>query len=302
MTARSGRALLFGPLLFVVLVLFGVWISGRLDDHAQRSGFGTIETDRLAIDLESAAGTWAPWLDPRWEAALSDAVAGVPSFPADDPAGVDAVVEALASYSFVAELGTPRVIWPDGLEVPVRIRKPVACVAVGGRFWPVALAFTQAEDAPDGQAGAACVLLPGSSLTPPAFRGAFLPVIGGLDVEPADPWVRDPALLGALSVADSFWRDLAPADARRLGRFVINASGDAEASVDHPGTVLELEGGRRVWFGRSPYRATAGELAPEAKWAHVSKALGFLDAGRDWTVADVRWDRPDIAFVGVEDE
>lgn len=302
MSARTGRALLFGPLLFVVLVLFGVWISGRLDRHAARAGFGQIETDRIRVDLQGAAGSWAPWLDPRWAEALSTAVAGVPSFPADDPEGVAAVTAALSSFPFVAELGTPRVIWPDGLDVPVRLRRPVACVALDGRFWPVAIDWQPRGDVP----GPACVLLPGSSLTPPAFRGAFLPVIGGLAAKPNDPWVRDPALLGALSVADSFWSELPPADARRLGRFVIDASGDGEASVERPGTVLELEGGRRVWFGRSPYRATAGELAVETKWAHLMAAIGYLDAGRDWTLVDVRWDRPDIAFAplaeGSEDE
>lgn len=298
MKARTGRALLFGPLLFVVLVLLGVWIAGRLDRHARQSGFGVVETDRVRVDLEGAAGSWAAWLDPRWADALADAIAGVPSFPADDPAGPRAIEAAVGAFPFIAELGEARVIWPDGLDLPLRLRRPVACVAVGGRFWPVALDWAP----PEGE-GPALVLLPGPSLTPPAFRGAFLPVIGSLPATPHGAWVRDPELLGALSIADSFWVDVAPADARRLGRFVIDAAGDATAGVkEQHGCVLELEGGRRVWFGRSPFRATAGELPVEVKWGHVVKAFEELDAGRDWTVVDVRWDRADIAYVEPEED
>jgi hypothetical protein len=298
LSAKSGRALLFGPLLFVLAVMLGVWVAGRLDRHAQDAGFGIIETDRILVDLEGAAGSWSPWLDPDWSAQLTQAIAQVPSFAADDPAGVDAVLEALGRFSFVAELCTPRVIWPDGLDVPFRLRRPIACVAYQGRFWSVALEWNPPGDQP----GPIGVILPGSSLTPPAFRGAFLPVIGSLSGPLNEVWVRHPALLGALSVADSFWVDLPPAEARRLGRFVIDASQDGAASVENPGVVLELEGGRRVWFGRSPYTAKSGELAVETKWEHVMGAMGYLDAGRDWTLVDVRWDRPDIAFVPTEEK
>ena len=90
-------------------------------------GFSTVETDRFAFEVGDAARGWESWIDPRWEAILADRLALVGDFEADDPAGPAAVAEALAELSFVEEFGPPRVIWPDGLAVPLRLRRPVAC-------------------------------------------------------------------------------------------------------------------------------------------------------------------------------
>jgi len=287
MSPREGRAALFvGPLIFVVLILGALYFAKHLDRHAEAEGFGLIETNRIALDLEGGAAGWATWLDPAWAEMLHGRLASIEDFPADDASGVARVVAALNEFSFIEELGTPRVIWPDGLEVPLRLRRPLACIAYEGRFYSVAVDW-QAEAGPRG------VILPGGALTPPAFRGAFLPVIGGIKGPLASVWLEDPALLGALSIADSMWSDLAPEAAHGLGRFVIDATRDAETSVEEPGTRLELEGGRRIYFGRSPYLQAPGELPAETKWANLAKALA-LDG--DWDRLDLRWDTPEIHY------
>lgn len=283
MSPREGRAALFvGPLIFLALALGAFYLGRELDRHAVSEGFGVIETDRIALDLDGGADGWARWLDPAWAELLKGRLASVEDFRADDPEGVARVVAALSEFSFIKELGTPRVIWPDGLEVPLRLRRPLACIAFQGRFYPVAVDW-QAEEGPRG------VIMPGGGLTPPAFRGAFLPVIGGIEGPLESVWLEDPALLGALSVADSMWTSLDPAAFAALGRIVIDASRDAQASVEEPGTRIELEGGRRIYFGRSPYLNAAGELPVEAKWANLETALAPGEPA--WDLLDLRWDR-----------
>ena len=291
MLPREGRvALVVGPLLFVALGLGAVLVARHLDRKADQAGFGIVETDRIGLDLEGGSEGWSPWLDPTWAELLTERLTRIPSFRADDEAGVQAVLGALAEFSFIEELGVPRVIWPDGLDVPLRLRRPLACIAYQGRFFPVAVDW----DGPEGPRG---VILPGGGVTPPTFRGAFLPVIGGVRGPLESVWLANPALLGALSVADSMWTDLDPAVARGLGRIVIDAGKDAEASVEEPGTRLELEGGRRVNFGRSPYAGAAGEVPVATKWANLERAMDLLDTGKDWDLVDLRWDQPVINFL-----
>ena len=288
MDRRSGSALraLVGPLAFAGLLLAG-WLVGRhLEQRAGDAGYALVETDRFAFQVGDAAPGWETWIDPRWEQLLADRLAMVGDFPADDPAGPRAVAEALAELSFVEAFEAPRVLWPDGLEVPLRLRRPVACVAWRGSFFPVAV------DRPAGGPPRG-VLLPGGGSTPPAFGGGFLPVLGGLGEGLEGVWLEDPALVAALSVADSLWHHLPPDAHERLGRVVIDASRDHLASLDEPGTRLELEGGRLVWWGRSPAQGAAGELPAATKWANLAEALALLDEV-DWTLVDLRWDQPDI--------
>lgn len=291
MSPREGRvALIVGPLLFLILVLGAVLVARHLDRQADEAGFGIVETNRIGIDLEGASEGWSAWLDPTWSELLAERLAGIRNFRADDTSGVEEVVAALQEFSFVQELGVPRVIWPDGLDVPLRLRRPLACIAHRGRFYPVAVDW-------QGAAGPRGVILPGGGLTPPTFRGAFLPVIGGLKEPIESVYLEDPVVLGALSVADSLWTELDPGVATALGRIVIDATKDAEASVEEPGTRIELEGGRLIYFGRSPYLGAAGELPVATKWANLEKAMNLLDAGKDWNLLDLRWDQPDIRLL-----
>jgi hypothetical protein len=277
-----------GPLLFVALGLAAVYMAQHLDRRAAAEGFALIETNRISLDLEGAAEGWATWLDPRWSEMLEARLAALDDFRADDPDGVAAVVAAMNEFSFIEELGTPRVIWPDGLEISLRLRRPVACIAFEGRFYPVAIDWQQG-------AGPRGVILPGGGATPPAFRGAFLPVIGGIKGSLASVWLEDPVVLGALSIADSMWVELDLTSAEKLGRIVIDATKDAEATVEEPGTRLFLEAGREVLFGRSPYREAAGELDTASKWANLARALAELP-GHDWDELDLRWDTPKIHY------
>src|SRR5205085_8488086 len=95
------------------------------------------------------------------------------------------IVEEIARLPFVAQVGTPRVLWPDGLDLPLRLRRPVACILQGGEYTAVA------EDG---------TILPGRWPTPPwiqldagsAAHLGFLPVIGPNDgaLELAEPGAR----------------------------------------------------------------------------------------------------------------
>ena len=61
-----------------------------MDSGKGQSRFGT---EKVPVTRPPGAAVVAPPvapLDPRWAEALATAVAGVPSFPADDPEGVAA--------------------------------------------------------------------------------------------------------------------------------------------------------------------------------------------------------------------
>src|SRR6185295_18245299 len=63
----------------------------------------------------------------------------------------------------------------------------------------------------------------------------------------------------------------------------------------------ELGGERLALFGRAPSSVEPGELAPEAKWRALARALALYQGdpeGGDWDLVDLRWDRPDLALRG----
>lgn len=290
---RSGSVLrgLLGPLAFVGLLVAGFLFGQRLERKAEAQGFDTVETDRFAFQLGGAAQGWEAFVDPRWEQLLADRLARLDDFQADDPEGPLLVADALAELSFIEELGAPHVIWPDGIEVPLKLRRPVACVAWRGAFYPVAVDWK-------GEGGPRGVLLPGASNTPPSFGGGYLPVLGGVTGRLDGVWLEEPSLVAALSVADSMWYELDAEGVDRLGRVVIDATRDREASIEEPGTRLELEGGRIVYWGRSPAIGAAGERATADKWRDLSAALGLLGGveDRDWALVDLRWDDSPITW------
>jgi hypothetical protein len=127
--------------------------------------------------------------------------------------------------------------------------------------------------------------------------GGYLPVLGrsggGRDDLRPGAVLGDEALLDALSVAISMRAALDAEDFDIMGPPLIDAEGARAASVEDPGVVIDLEGARRVLFGRAPRAAGPGELPAEMKWRALSSALRELRYGdRDWDRLDVRWDEP----------
>lgn len=256
------------------------WFFAQLVRGVDAADFASVDTARVRLD------TGPGWVDPRWEAIVAQRIAAFPPLEADDRAALDELAAALGGLGFLAEIGEPRVLWPDGVEIPVRFREPVACVRAGPAFLAVA---------------AGGLVLDGRWASPPARDLGFLPLLVGVAGEPASvaegDVLRSAALVDALAVAESMWRCLASDDLARLGRVAIDARRAREATVEEPGTVLWLEQGRRVYFGRSPNLDAPGELPVETKWRSVSRALRTLDPGEgalDWELADARWDRPEL--------
>jgi len=277
----SGRVRLWVPLL--LLVSGAVWALQRLGEPVQAAAFTAIDLKRLR--LKAPPGSFC---DPRWEADLATTLAHLAPPDAHDAEALALVAREIARLPFVAEAGVPRVIWPDGLEVPVRLRVPVACVRTAEAFRVVA------EDA---------VLLPGSWPAPPVLEGRPLPVIGpndgAFDHVPSGARLAERRHLDALAVAVSMRRGLAAEDALVLGPPLIDATRSAATSVEEPGTLLEFEGQRLVLFGRAPGSGQPGELPDELKWRSLSKAAALLrpqgeTPAQDWSMVDLRWDTPAI--------
>jgi len=278
---RRGRVRLWVPL--ALLVAGSLWVLGRLDEPVRAAEFTAIDLTRIALRPPQGA-----FSDPRWEADLSASLARVHPPDSRDPDALARVAGEVGRLPFVAEVGTPRVLWPDGLEVPIRLREPVACVRTGQEFRVVA------EDG---------VILPGNWPVPPLIEGRPLPVIGpndgAFDRRPAGWRLAERRHLDGLAVALSMRSGLSAADAQTLGPLLIDATRSAATSVEEPGTLLELEGQRLVLFGRAPGSGEPGELPDELKWRSLSKAVALLRSDgaagvQDWSVADLRWDTPAI--------
>lgn len=271
--SRSGRV----P-VWVVCALLAVAIDLGVRETRGRviaSGFTSI--DARCIDLRGIT----TWVVPGWEELLAARLARLGPVSTLDADGLAALGEEVARLPFVASVGTPRVIWPDGLELDIELREPVACLRSGGLFYPVAV---------DG------VVLPGAFSRPPDSPRGFLPVIGQGELEGARPGdqLAAPHLLDALSVAESLLQHLAPESNRRLGPIVVDATRAAEADAAEPGTRLLLEERRLVLFGRPPSARAPGELPAALKWSHLARGAASLAAGQDWDLLDVRWDRAEV--------
>ncbi|MCE9593607.1 MAG: hypothetical protein K8S98_05390 [Planctomycetes bacterium] len=280
-SANLTRALLrVSAVLAVVIVIWFVYaLSEDVDTHA----FARVDTSRVRL-LSGAT-----WTDPRWEAELRTKLAALGPIATEDDEALERAVRALSGLSFVAEIATPQVIWPDGLRLDVRFRTPIACVQVGAEYQAVAS---------DGY------LLSGRWPAPPERREGYLPVVVvGASVERLHPGpVEWPdAAVDGFAVAQSMWESLEPRSLGELGRIVIDARESRTATVDNGGTALLLEQGRRVLFGRAPNTDEPGELPAADKWRGLDRALRYLesvdDAGTpkfDWELVDLRWDRPEV--------
>jgi hypothetical protein len=278
--ARRGRVPLWIPL--GLLVAGAIWLASELQDSVDAAGFARVDLRRARLDAP------AGFRDPRWEEWLGLHLAALPSVDARDPAQVRSVAREIARLPFVAEVREPRVVWPDGIEVPVRLREPAACVLAGNDYLAIAA---------DG------VVLPGRWPAPPLVGGRFLPVIGPNDgrFEGLQPGTRlaAPADVDGLAIALSMRAALTPEDFELTGPPLVDASRARAASVEEPGARLYFEGRRSVHFGRAPGANMPGELPTATKWEHVRRALALLRAeasARDWSLLDARWDTPDLAW------
>ncbi len=275
--SRAGRVPAWLPL--------GVLLAGiaalvlRLDREARARGVARIDVTRYRLHSPDR------WTLPVWNSRLERVLLAVDTIDAEDRGAIDELAQRIGALSFVAEVGEPQVRWPDGLDLPLRLRQPIACVRVGGAYLPVA---------DDG------MVLAGYSHAPHRAFGGYLPVIlpesqgegdGALPV-PGDLLDR-PSEQRALAVARSMWAFLDKADRERIGRILIDARSPRAWDGLPGGVVIDLEGARRIHFGRSPLADAPGELPLERKWAHVHEALIRWEAGEDFAAVDVRWDQAD---------
>ncbi|HEX6886420.1 MAG TPA: hypothetical protein VF530_23795 [Planctomycetota bacterium] len=228
------------------------------------------------------------WADPRWLERLNALLAAEPPFALEpEPPDLAPLAAALASLSFVERVERLDAT-PAGLVLDLVLRKPVACIDVGGEF-----ALVDADG----------VVLEGRWPLPPRLGRAHLPVLGPLEdpllarARPGD-WLAEPEHTDALDVALSLAEEVPEAQRAALGRIVIDARSARRASPEEPGVRLELEGGRLALFGRSPAADEPGELAAAAKWRGLVRAFDWFaqdPAANDWLLVDLRWDRPDLA-------
>ncbi|MFT5292571.1 MAG: hypothetical protein ACI82F_004659 [Planctomycetota bacterium] len=292
-----GRVPLWVPLV-AVLVLFAVGVRA-MERRARAEGYGWV--DPAGLDFASLPD----WADERWSESLDELLLGSPIFRTDDLESLAALEVELASLAFVRDARVREVLWPGGLEVELELREPVGCIPVGRHFLPVS---------DEG------VVLPGLWTRPPQVSGRFLPVIAPLEdahgifaKAGAGDWLAEQRHLDALAIVRSAREYLGPADALRLGRFSVQAVDARQTSPDVPGSMLLLEGERRVWFGRPPVDellgvpAAPGELPAWAKWEAVARALALLEPSSvpggpfgSWRLVDVRWDRPEITLEPAE--
>ena len=282
MNSELDRSFRIPPLaLCAIGVLAVVFVFRTLAADLEAKGFATISTLSSRV-LPMEEGLSIPeWVDPRWERELSRFVAEFEDLSASDQQSIEGLVREIESRSYVAEVGTASVLWPDGLAVEIRFEKPTACLGVEGEFLTTSATGT---------------VLPGAWASPPEVRGAPLPVLSAesysrAEVRPGLDLV-DPALFAALRVANSMQAHLSSEERRELGPVVIDASGEGEISLQLPGIVLDLEFGRRIFFGRAPGGDAPGELPAGLKWPSVARGVEALQSGMDWILLDVRWDEP----------
>lgn len=280
--ARRGGVPAWVPLaLLFAGLFFGV---GALERDAQSLGVAEIDTLRYRLQ----EGT--RWVSPAWRMELEDVLIDARGMLVDERESIERFRSRVLELSFVAEVGDPELLWPDGLSLPLRMHEPIACVATGiEEFLPVA---------PGGE------VLGGYAVSPHGAYGGWLPVVGPVDhgivLWPGDR-LTSASDAAALAVADSMWRFMEVADLRRLGRIVIDATRERAPVFDRApdsatpetlpgGVVLELEDGRRVVFGRPPDPASPGELPVGLKWRHVAEGMRDAQAGDPWRLLDVRFD------------
>ena len=278
---RAGRVRLWIPLALFAAI--AIWAIQNLGSNVAAAEYTLVDPHRSR--LVSPPGNF---VDPRWQSELALAMAELPPCPAEDQAGLERARQRLSQLCCVAEAGLPRVVWPNGFQIPVRLREPVACLRSGALFLCVAS---------DG------IVLPGAWSEPPLVEGKRLAVIGPndgvLDTLAPGRALHEPRHLDALSVAVSMRAHLSAEDFEALGPLLIDASRARVASVSEPGVRLLLENQRAVLFGRAPWTSAPGELPVALKWKSIAKGAALLRGLAEhpewnWAVLDARWDTPEL--------
>jgi hypothetical protein len=271
---RPGFALLLVALSTCVLA----WGAHEVGATAGAAELTRVDPGQVSLDGGSH------WSDPRWDAEIAECIGDVTPFLVEDAAAHELVRQRVAALCFVRSVGTPEVLWPDRLRVPVELRRPVACVGQGTSYWLVSA---------DG------MILSGRWPTPPELEGRRLPVLLGErgEIPGARPGLllQSAALLDALAIARDLTQFLVPAQLDTLGPVAIDARGAQDIAVDRPGIQILLEDQRLIAFGRSPLSPEPGELPVARKWASIARGLDALrtqDQRFDWDLLDVRWDVP----------
>ncbi len=272
---RLGGVPTWVPML--LLAIGFLFVLDKLQQSAKEKGVGRVDTKRYRIH------TGPLYFGDAWRNRLESILRRAQALDLNDGPAIAAMRAELGALSFVEQVGEPEVLWPDGIVFPLQLREPAACVPVGADFLPVS---------DDG------VVMAGYSYGPHEVYGAWLPILGPAQrtqrAGPPAPGDRitDSALLDALQVARSMQRHLTPDQQRLLGRIVIDASA-AEAPDGLPGgVVIDLEGKRRILFGRPPGSGEPGELSVDSKWQSVLSALEGGAQAPVWHLLDVRWDQP----------
>ena len=262
----------------MIFLAFGfVWVLNSLQMSAREKGVGVCEVTRVRLHHDPL------YFGDAWQRRLERILRRRDRIDLSDQDAIAALKAELASLSFVEEVGEPEVVWPDGLVVPLRLREPAACIRVGDDFLPVA---------DDG------MVLAGYSYAPHEVYGAWLPILGPSDrllragLPMPGEFIRDEALLAALKVAGSMQRNMIPREQRLLGRIVIDASRELAPDGLPGGVRIDLEGKRRILFGRPPGGDFPGELPVKIKWRAITAALMAGAEGPAWDLLDVRWDEP----------
>jgi hypothetical protein len=270
-----------------------VWVVDEMQRGVEASGFEIVDPRSSRLTAESG------FCDPRWDDALRRSLSLLPRSSIHDAAAIERIRASVAALPFVLGVGEAQVLWPDSIDVPLRLRTPAACVMQGNEYLPVSA---------DG------VFLPGRWPTPPWIETApgvvgFLPLIGPNDgafdrVRPGDR-LADPRHLDALAVALAMRAELSEADFQVIGPPLIDATAARLDPVESPGVLLQLEARRTIRFGRAPNAVAVGERPAEKKWEDVRRAIALLRGlrttppaadARDWAFLDVRWDTPDITW------
>lgn len=276
--SRLGRVPVWVPP--VVCVALAWWAMKVVAADAPQAGFTTVDPALSTLRFDE------PY-DQRWNRHLAAALAKLPKTDVEDRHGLERIGDEIALLPFVEQVGEVRVLWPDSLDIPVKLKKPAACVRVRQELLTVA---------GDG------TLLPGGHDVPPHDEQGFLPVLGPNDgrldnLVPGDKLPAGPHA-EALRLSQMMRPELDREASLLLGPMVVDASQEAQASKDQPGVVLRLEERRLVWFGRAPW-TSVGETPLKVKVENMERAARLLEPGpnmKPWTFLDVRWDNPDIVY------
>ena len=277
--SRRGRV----PTWFALLLGAGALFTGveLLRQQQYLNGSQLVDTRRAKI-VGSEQGASAP---PGWSELVAARLSELGPLDVNDPNEIEKVSAALRPLPIFRSVSASRILWPDGIEVDVRLRRAAACIQFDGGFRSVSR---------DG------VVLPGFSISQPVDELGPLPLIAFGDelrhLMAGDHLPRDKDF-DALSVAVSMQDHLSYEHRALMGEIVISPEESDSTRVGGPAVTLRLKGSRGVLFGRPPIAGHPGELPEKLKWAHLAEYLeNYPKAGRDWAVLDVRWDVPEVLW------